>query len=90
LIVEEARMTTWDELELARAFIGETDRKRLFEKVKSFIEMRDCCKPVYELRSLLTEWLAVPFFERREDWEKWVAEFRPRVESAVGKEEART
>jgi hypothetical protein len=34
---------------------------------------------------LLEEWLNTPFFETREQWEKWVAEFRPKVESVTKK-----
>lgn len=35
------------------------------------------------MKALLEEWLRTPFFETREGWEGWVAEFRPRVERLV-------
>ena len=42
-------------------------------------------KRVVEAFRLLREWLDVPLFATKEEWEKWVAEFRPRVEAVVGK-----
>jgi hypothetical protein len=32
---------------------------------------------------LLQEWLDTPFFEKREAWEEWVRDFRPRVYRAL-------
>lgn len=36
-----------------------------------------------DLRGRLREWMDAPFFESRADWEKWLREFRPRVERSV-------
>jgi hypothetical protein len=33
--------------------------------------------------SLLYEWLSVPYFKEREDWQRWVSDFRPRVQAAL-------
>lgn len=33
--------------------------------------------------ALLKEWLNTPFFGTKEEWEKWVAEFRPKVLAVV-------
>lgn len=32
---------------------------------------------------LLREWLETPFFETKEEWERWVAGFRPQVEEQL-------
>lgn len=32
------------------------------------------------LRNRLMEWLEAPFYEKKEDWQKWLCEFRPKVE----------
>ena len=37
--------------------------------------------------SLLSEWLATPFFETYESWKKWVDSFKPRVEAHLWNEE---
>jgi hypothetical protein len=34
--------------------------------------------------ALLMEWLHTPFFETRDDWERWVSNYRPRVCAALG------
>ena len=36
-----------------------------------------------EMRILLQEWLATPFFETHGAWVNWVREFRPRVEAIL-------
>jgi len=39
---------------------------------------------VEEIRSLLGQSLATPFFETREEWDAWCREFRAKVERALG------
>ena len=36
-----------------------------------------------ELYDLLNEWLDTPFFETKEEWQKWVDDYKPRVLQAV-------
>jgi|SRR3990167_7588764 len=36
-----------------------------------------------ELRDLLVEWRNTPFFETREEWEAWVADFGMRVDAIL-------
>lgn len=43
-------------------------------------------KELEELRklpALLDEWLNTPFFEDKDAWQKWVEDFRPRVQDAI-------
>lgn len=35
--------------------------------------------------SLLREWMDTPFFETRPEFDKWVAEFRPKVEAVISR-----
>ena len=35
------------------------------------------------LVALLREWLAVPYLETREAYDKFISDFRPRVEAAI-------
>lgn len=35
------------------------------------------------LRSLLQEWRATPFFETRDEWEQWVADYGARVDATL-------
>lgn len=45
--------------------------------------MNEPMATVFRLTDLLKEWLDTPFFERREDWQRWADDFRPRVAEAV-------
>ena len=42
-----------------------------------------------ELYDLLNEWLDTPFFETKEDWQKWVDDYKPRVETTMKEIEGR-
>ena len=40
-----------------------------------------------ELYDLLNEWLDTPFFETKDEWQKWVDDYKPRVLQAIAKAE---
>lgn len=42
-----------------------------------------------KMYDLLNEWLDTPFFETKEEWQKWVDDYRPRVEQAIAKAEGK-
>ena len=42
-----------------------------------------------EMYDLLIEWLDTPFFETKDEWQKWVDDYKPRVEIAIAKVEGK-
>ena len=38
-----------------------------------------------EMYDLLNEWLDTPFFETKEEWQRWVDDYKPRVEEVIAR-----
>ncbi len=49
----------------------------------ALVPKQENAERIVQVFRLLREWMDTPFFEKKEDFDKWKEQFRPRVEAAL-------